>query len=155
MNHFVSNPQNIMNKIKTLLAFVALLLLSGNAGAQHATSGKSVGAHDPAKKLDAHIILAIQQSENAAPGEQPMPSAAIPVREGDRILVDLTANVSEALRTQIINLGGKPFESPDPAHVIRVMMPLKQMEALASRSDVMSIVPAQLSFTNGAIPVSR
>jgi hypothetical protein len=84
-----------------------------------------------------------------------MPSAAIPVRSGDKVLVDVRATASDALRSHVKKLGGELYDSPDPAHIIRVMMPLKQMEELAGRADVLSIVPAQLTITSGSKSMTR
>ena len=148
-----------MKTIKTTisLALFVSLLLPVSASAQKTQDGKSgaTATAAAAHKLDPGIVEAIRQSRDNANGHSTMPSAAIPVREGDKILVDVTANVSDDLRSQVTKLGGKLLDSPDPHHIIRAMMPLQQMEALASRSDVVSIAPAQLSFTSGAKSISR
>jgi hypothetical protein len=142
-----------MKTIKTtvLLALFVAPVLPLNSGAQKTQDVKSGAATTGAvnQKLDPSIGAAIKQSQETAHPHSTMPTAAIPVRDGDKILVDLTANVSDDLRNQIAKLGGKILASPDPRHIIRVMMPLQQMEALASRSDVVSIVPAQLTYTSG------
>jgi hypothetical protein len=151
----LNNCQSISHIMKTIkmtlpIALLVSLLLPVSAGAQQTQAGKSREATATVGKVNPHITEAIRQFREDAPGHSRMPSAAIPVRSGDKILVDLTCTVSDALRSQVTKMGGELYDSPDPAHIIRVMMPLKQMEALASRSDVVSIVPAQLSVTNGS-----
>jgi hypothetical protein len=146
-----------MKTIKTTLPFVLLVALSlpVSAGAQKTETGKSGEATATVHKLDPRISEAIREFREGGPGHNAMPSAAIPVRTGDKVLVDVTVSGSDAVRSQVKKLGGELYDSPDPARIIRVMMPLKQMEELAGRSDVVSIVPAQLTISSGSKSMNR
>ena len=64
------------------------------------------------------------------------------------MLVDVGAAVSADLVTHITLIGGKPAKSPDPAHIIRAMIPLSQLEALSWRADVKSISTARPTVTS-------
>jgi hypothetical protein len=136
------------------LALLVSLLLPVSAGAQTQVS-KSGETTTATRKMDPHLSEAIQQFREGASGKSVMPSAAIPIRTADKVLVDLSGTVSDALRGQIKKMGGEIYDSPHPYNINRVMMPLKQMEALASRSDIVSIVPAQLSYSSGTKPLTR
>ena len=101
------------------------------------------------KKLDSHIVLALKKSRREPPSDKPTsldPDLAI---EADgRVLVDLNAKVSAELLAQIENTGGKVINSFEAARAIRALVPLAQMEALASRADVQFISPAAQATTN-------
>src|SRR5205823_11192344 len=95
------------------------------------------------KKLDSQIVLALKQNRGEPPFDKPTSlQPDIPMRDGDRLLVDLDVTVSEGLLDQIALIGGKVASSPDSTHIIRAMIPLAQVEALAGRADVKSISPA-------------
>ena len=133
---------------------VAGLLIDDGAAEAQTASNNAAGATEslPAstlKKLDAQIVLALKQSRGEPPFDKPTSlQPDIPMRDGDRVLVDLDVTVSEGLLNQIALIGGKVAPSPDPTHIIRAMIPLTQVEALAGRADVKSISPAIVTVKN-------
>jgi hypothetical protein len=102
------------------------------------------------KKLDSQILLALKKSRGEPPFDKPTSlEPNIPIKDGSSVLVDLDVTGSSDLLTQIALIGGKVVQSPDPAHIIRAMVPLSQLETLAGRADVKSISPARPSITSG------
>jgi hypothetical protein len=101
------------------------------------------------KKLHPQIVLALKQRRGEPPFDKPTSlHPDIPMRDGDRVLVDLDATTSDGLLNQIALIGGKVASSPDPTHIIRAMIPLTQVEALAGRTDVNFISPAIVTVKN-------
>jgi hypothetical protein len=101
------------------------------------------------EKLDAQIVLALKQIRGEPPFDKPTSlQPDIPIRDGESVLLDLEATVSDNLLSQIAFVGGKVVNSPDPVHVIRALVPLLQVEALAVRADVKSISPARPTITS-------
>jgi hypothetical protein len=102
------------------------------------------------KKLDAQIVLALKKTRGEPPFDKPTSlEPDIPIKDGASVLIYLEATVSDDLLTQIALIGGKVVKSPDPAHIIRAMVPFSQLETLAGRADVKSISPARLTLTSG------
>jgi len=118
-------------------------------GAVHLAQAPSEKSSIPEKilpKLDAPIVRALKRSRGELPNDKAMVlDPDIPVRDGDRVLVDIDATVSDALLKGIALAGGQLAPSPDAARVVRVMIPLSQVEALAGRADVNFVSPATLS----------
>ena len=132
------------------LTISALFLITICGTAQTTKSGSTEVSASALKKLDPQLILALKQQRGESPFNKPTSlQPSIPIRDGDRVLVDITATVSEPLRNHITGIGGQLTASPDPDHIIRAMMPLIQLEALSGRADVKSIAPGQLSVTRG------
>jgi len=99
-------------------------------------------------KLDGQIILALKKSR----GQPPFDKATslepdIPIKDGDRVLVDVDASVSKGLLNQVALSGGVVVNGSPTATTFRAMVPLSQLESLASRGDVNFISPAKLSVT--------
>jgi hypothetical protein len=114
------------------------------------TSGEKSLPAATLKKLDAQIVLALKKSRGEPPFDKPTSlEPDIPIKDGSSVLIDLDSTVSDDLLTQIALIGGKVVTSPDPAHTIRAMVPLSQLETLAGRADVKSISPARPSITSG------
>ena len=101
-------------------------------------------------KLDAQIVLALKKSRGESPFDKPTSMEPnIPIKDGSSVLVDLDASISKELLDEITLVGGTVVKSPDPANIIRAMVPLSQLETLAGRADVTSISPARPSITSG------
>ena len=101
------------------------------------------------RKLDDQVLLALKQSRGQPPFDKPTSlQPVIPCKDGASVLVDVGAAVSADLVTHITLIGGKPAKSPDPAHIIRAMIPLSQLEALSWRADVKSISTARPTVTS-------
>ena len=140
---------------------VAGLLIDDGAAEAQTASNSAAGATESLptstlKKLHPQIVLALKQSRGEPPFDKPTSlQPDIPMRDGDRVLVDLDVTASEDLLNQIALIGGKVANSPDPTHIIRAMIPLTQVEALAGRADVKSIVPAIVTVKNVIRPVDQ
>jgi hypothetical protein len=133
---------------------VAGLLIGDGAAEAQTVSNSAAGATESLplstlRKLHPQIVLALKQSRGEPPFDKPTSlQPDIPIRDDERLLVDLDVTVSEGLLNQIALIGGKVADSPDSTHIIRAMIPLTQLEALAGRADVKSIVPAIVTVKN-------
>ena len=97
-----------------------------------------------AGKLDGQIVLALKKSRGQPPFDKPTSlEPEIPIKDGDRVLVDVDASVSKGLLDQVALFGGVVVNGPPTAATFRAMVPLSQLEALAGRSDVNFISPAK------------
>ena len=106
-----------------------------------------------AGKLDGQIVLALKKSRGQPPFDKPTSlEPDIPIKDGDRVLVDIDASVSKGLLDRVALLGGLVVNGSPTATTFRAMVPLSQLEALASRGDVKSIAPAKLSVTSQIKP---
>jgi len=104
-------------------------------------------------KLDGQLLLALRKSRGEPPFDQPTSlEPAIPVKDGDRMLVDIEGSVSKALLDQITLMGGALPDNAASTTTLRAMVPLSQLENLASRADVTSISPAKVSVTTRLSP---
>jgi hypothetical protein len=134
-----------------LMKRILISLLAATAAFALSTAGTFAG--EESSKLDAQILLALKQSR----GQPPFDKATalqpdIPVKDGASVLVDVEATVSADLVTHITLIGGQVAPSPDSAHVIRAMIPLAQLEALAGRADVKFISTARPTVTSRIDP---
>jgi hypothetical protein len=117
------------------------------------------------KKIDSQILLALKQAQGETSNDNVTKfQPDIPVIDGARVGIDLNAAVSEGLLKHIALIGGQVIEvveeagSPSgPAHIVRAMIPLTQMEALAGRADIKSLSPTRPSVTksNNPEPLSQ
>jgi hypothetical protein len=113
------------------------------------TTGDELVAPAARSKLDGQLLLALRKTRGEPPFDKPTTlEPEIPVKDGDRVLVDIEGSISKGLRDQVI-LGGGAFPDSSPSNtMLRAMVPLSQLEALATRADVTSISPAKLSVTS-------
>jgi hypothetical protein len=103
------------------------------------------------RKLDSHIVLALKKSRGEPPFDRPTSlDPDLKIAADGRVLADLHAQVSRPLLALIEATGGQVVNSFEAAHSIRAWVPLTQMEALASRSDVQFISPAAEATTNNS-----
>jgi hypothetical protein len=117
------------------------------------TTGDELLSQAAKDKLESQIILALKKSRQQPPFDKPTSlEPAIPIKDGDRVLVDIEGSVSKALLDQVILSGGTVPNASTTTTTLRAMVPLSQLEALASRADVKSIVPAKLSVTSQIKP---
>lgn len=105
------------------------------------------------EKLDGQLLLALRKTRAEPPFDKPTSlEPAIPVKDGDRVLVDIEGSVSKALVNQVTLRGGTlPGRAPSNT-VLRAMVPLSQLETLALRGDVKFISPAKVSVTTRIEP---
>jgi len=140
---------------------VAGLLIDDGAAEAQTASNSAAGATESLptstlKKLDPQIVLALKQRRGEPPLDKPTSlQPDITMRDGARVLVDLDVTASEGLLNQIALIGGKVASSPDPTHIIRAMVPLAQVEALAGRADVKSISPAIVTVKSVIRPIDQ
>ena len=117
------------------------------------TTGDELVSPRVKAKLDGQLLLALRKNRREPPFDKPTTlEPAIPVKDGDRVLVDIEGAVSKALVDQVTLGGGTLPDSSASSTMLRAMVPLSQLEGLASRSDVKSISPAQLSVTTRLEP---
>ena len=113
------------------------------------TTGNQFMPAAAARKLDGQIVLALKKSRGQPPFDKPTSlEPDIPIKDGDRVLVDIEGSVSKALLDQVTLSGGTVPSGSTTNTTLRAMVPLSQVEALASRTDVNSIAPAKLSITS-------
>jgi hypothetical protein len=113
------------------------------------TSGESALPGGTLSKLDGQIVLALKQSRGQAPFDKPTTlEPDIPIKDGNRVLVDVRASVSKELLNEIAFLGGQVVKNPDSSTIVRAMIPLSQLETLAGRAEVKSISPARPTITS-------
>ena len=106
-----------------------------------------------AGKLDGQIVLALKKSRGQPPFDKPTSlEPDIPIKDGDRVLVDIDASVSKGLLDRVALSGGVVVNGSPTATTFRAMVPLSQLEALASRGEVKLIAPAKLSVTSQIKP---
>ncbi len=128
---------------------ILLSLLAAIAAFTLSTAGTFAG-DESSKKLDAQIVLALKQSRGQPPFDKPTSlEPNIPIKNGASVLVDVAATISADLVIHVALIGGKVAQSPDPAHIIRAMIPLSQLEALSWRADVKSISTARPTIMSG------
>ncbi len=130
------------------LLLVAFLLVGRSSDGQEA--GLTAAT---IKKLDPQLVLALKQSRGQPPFDQATTLRPdIPIRQGDRVLVDITGTVSKSLLDYVVAVGGQVINGSATTTSFRAMVPLPQLESFASRADVESITPAQLAVTSRAKP---
>ena len=113
------------------------------------TTGDELVAPAARAKLDDQLLLALRKSRGEPPFDQPTTlEPEIPVKDGNRVLVDIEGSISKALRDQITLGGGALPDNAASNTTLRAMVPIWQLETLAIRSDVTSISPAKLSVTS-------
>ncbi len=112
------------------------------------TTGDELVSPTARAKLDGQLLLALRKNRREPPFDKPTTlEPAIPVQDGDRVLVDIEGSVSKALIDQVTLGGGALPDSASSSTTLRALVPLSQLETLASRPDVKSISPAKLSVT--------
>jgi hypothetical protein len=112
------------------------------------TTGDELVAPAARSKLDGQLLLALRKNRGEPPFDRPTTlEPAIPVKDGDRVLVDIEGSVSKALLNQVALGGGTLPDNSPSSTTVRTMVPLSQLETLASRGDVKFISPAKVSVT--------
>ena len=117
------------------------------------TTGDELVAPIARAKLDGQLLLALRKSRGEPPFDKPTTlEPEIPVKDSDRVLVDIEGSISKALTDQITLSGGALPDNAASTTTLRAMVPLSQLETLATRSDVTSISPAKPSITSRLEP---
>jgi hypothetical protein len=111
---------------------------------------EEAAARTPAQnKMDSQFVYALKKkavgvASTAAPELQP----DVEILADGRVLVDITAVVSDELLAQIKKLGGEVINSFAQYNAIRALMPLTSLEELAERPDVRFIERAAQGTTD-------
>lgn len=112
------------------------------------TTGDELVAPIARAKLDGQLLLALRKARGEPPFDKPTSlQPDIPISQGDRVLVDIEGTISKALQDQVALAGGAFPDNAATNTMLRALVPLAQLEMLASRPDVKSISPAKLSVT--------
>jgi hypothetical protein len=95
------------------------------------------------RKMDSKLVHFVRKrKDRAALAEVPKLKLEVAADGDDRVLVDLTATVSPALRSHILAAGGAVVSEVPGFHAVRALIPGDQLEALAARGDVQFVEPA-------------
>ena len=98
-------------------------------------------------KLDSQLVLALKQSRALPPFDKPTSlQPKIPVKDHDRVLVDVQGAVSKDLLDSISAAGGNVVSGFVTSEKARAMVPIAQLETLAARPDVSVISPTKPSI---------
>jgi hypothetical protein len=112
------------------------------------TTGDELVAPIARAKLDGQLLLALRKARGEPPFDKPTSlQPDIPISQGDRVLVDIEGTASKALQDQVALAGGAFPDNSTTDTGVRALVPLSQLETLASRSDVKFISPTKLSIT--------
>lgn len=103
------------------------------------------------KKIDSQLLYALKQKRGETAGV-PTERIDIELDQKGRILVDITADISPRLESQIRKLGGAILSSDARYHTIRARLALEKLESLAAQKDVKFIAPAALPAFNRVRP---
>lgn len=111
--------------------------------------GESAGVI--AKKLDSQLSLAVKQLRGELPTAGPgavVPNIPIKDPDGSRVLVDVSATVSQDLFDHLKSIGATVGTSSVVRKTVRAMVPVDKLESVAARPDVTGITPAILTDSN-------
>ena len=103
------------------------------------------------KKIDSQLLYALKQKRGETEGV-PTEPIDIEVDQKGRALVDISANVTPHVESQIRKLGGAIVSSDERYHTIRARLALEKLDALAGLKDVRFIAPAALPGFNRVRP---
>jgi hypothetical protein len=100
------------------------------------------------RKLDSRLVYAgrMRRGLPAAAGIASL-QTGVAIESDGRVLLDVRAEVSDALRERIESLGGRLVASVPSLGSLRVRLPFDAVETLASEPAVRTIRPADLAFT--------
>lgn len=128
----------------------APLTLSPQAGQEIAAIQQEKESWTPVqRKMSSHLVLATKR-HLGKPMAAGMPAirSRVQVDAAGKTLVDITAEVSDALLARIQALGGDVVNAVPPFGAIRARVPIAQMEALSSEASVQSVCQADVPFLN-------
>jgi subtilisin family serine protease len=106
------------------------------------------------KKIDAQLFYEIERSSGKITKGVPALRTGIKTDRSGKVLVDMTAKVSNDLLQQIESAGGEVIYSSEEGGSVRAKLPKAQIESLVSNQNVVSIEPAEQAQTRND-PKSR
>ena len=157
-----------MNNLAIVLLLLLLACQSPTAAPAQAAPGQRkpliAGQPDdkalrtPAqKKISSQLLDAIKRHSDTTDAVPRDPGVTVDVDADGRALVDIDAAVTDDLLAVIATLDAVVISSFPQYDAIRARVPLDQLEALAGRTEVRFIRPADIATTNrpGAVLGSR
>jgi uncharacterized repeat protein (TIGR03803 family) len=124
--------------------------ISASALKQIAALEAEKGKRTPTQqKIDSQLLYA-DMMRRGVPIADGVPTQRVDLDKDDqgRILVDIKANVTDALLQYIGTLGGKVINNFPQYQAIRASIPLTNIEVLAARSEIKFIEPAVRAMVN-------
>lgn len=103
------------------------------------------------KKLDSQLLLALKQLRGELPIAGPgavFPNIPIKDPDGSRVLVDVSATVSQDLFDHLKSIGATVNTSSVLHKTVRAMVPVSKLESVVARDDVTAMTPATISDTS-------
>ena len=103
------------------------------------------------RKIDSQLLYALYRWRGEAETKGvPVEAGIVKVDEEGKVTVSIRARVSKQLLIKIKSLGGKIISSSALYNDIQVNFPIKNLEKLAARKDVIAINPVEQAITNHA-----
>jgi hypothetical protein len=99
------------------------------------------------QKIDSQLLYALKQKRGETEGV-PQEPIQLDLDSKERALVDITADVTPQVTSQIRKLGGAIVSSDERYHTVRARLALEKLEKLAALKDVRSIAPAAMPGFN-------
>ena len=101
------------------------------------------------QKIDSNILYTVRmmRGESAVSGV-PVLATGVELDQHDRIVVDITANVSDALLSLLKSSGATLLDVNANFHAIRALLPPAQIETIAASADVSFIARRVRSMTH-------
>jgi hypothetical protein len=130
---------------RTFLAALAVLALS--AAQLRAGDAKSAVPATILAKLDSHLTLVVKKSRGEAPFDKPTTLQPDVFQSDGRVLVEIEGSISRELSDYIASLGGQLLTGWGTATNFRAWVPFAQVETLAGRADIKSIIAARPTVT--------
>ena len=95
------------------------------------------------RKIDSQLLYELKKHRGEAIAQGvPTPETGVKIDQDGRVLVDIQARVTDGLLEKIERSGGKIINSFAEYNAIRALIPLTQVEVLASLDDIRFIRPA-------------
>jgi len=102
------------------------------------------------RKIDSQLLYELKKHRGEAIAQGvPTPETGVKIDQDGRVLVDIQARVTDGLLEKIKRSGGKIINSFAEYNAIRALIPLNQVEVLASLDDIRFIRPAVKPRTSG------
>ena len=107
------------------------------------------------QKMGSQLLDALKESQTGAvePNAPGLRAQTLSYAPDGNVVVDITGDVSDALKGEVQKLGGKVINAFPEDHAMRASIPLENVEKLAGRNDVRQVMPAVKARTNGSIAI--
>jgi RNase H-fold protein (predicted Holliday junction resolvase) len=122
-----------------------------SAGSTWLTQNEKASRTAAQKKIDSQLLYALKQKRGETDGV-PTEPIHLDLDQKERALLDISANVTPQVESQIKKLGGSIVSSDERFHTMRARLALEKLEALAALKDVRFIAPAAMPVFNRISP---